>query len=128
LTRQIAHKDLDHAITQMKFSPKRQARTIVRALEHAKQEAIKLEDMEDGKIVVDQAWVGRTTPRRQFWARARGRPNVRMRPRTQFTVVLRPVSVVQERVEKVKKRKLESLGRRPSERKPIYNPRPYYTW
>jgi Ribosomal protein L22p/L17e len=112
----------------MKFSPKRQARNIVRALEHAKQEAIKLEDMKEGEIVIDQAWVGRDPFRRQVWPRARGRTNVRMRPRTHFTILLRPSSVLQERVEKVKKIKLESLGRRPSERKPIYSPRPYYTW
>ena len=128
LSRQIAHKDLDHAIAQMRFSPKRAARTILRGLEHAKEEAIRLQDMQEGKIVLDQAWVGRNTYRKQRWIRARGRMNVRMRPFSHFTVLLKSTETVEKRTDMVKMRRLKKLARRPSEMKPIYNPRPYYTW
>ena len=128
LTRQIAHKDIDYAITQMRFSPKRAAVNILRGLEHAKEEAIKLQEMNEGQIIVDQAWVGRNTYKKQLWPRARGRMNIRMRPYTQFTVMLRTAETVQKQVAKVKQRKLESLVRRQSDMRPIYNARPYYTW
>jgi ribosomal protein L22 len=128
LSRQIAHKDIDHAIAQMRFSPKRAARTILRGLEHAKEEAIRLQEMKDGQIVLDQAWVGRNAYRKQLWPRARGRVNIRMRPFSHFTVMLKSKETVEKQVEKVKLRKLHKLVRRPSEMKPIYNPRPYYTW
>ena len=128
LTRQIANKDIDFAITQMRFSPKRAARSILRGLEHAKEEAIKLQNMKEGQIIVDQAWVGRNIYRKQLWPRARGRTNVRMRPYTHFTVMLRTLETVHKRRAKVKQRKLESMVRRPKETKPIYNARPYYTW
>jgi hypothetical protein len=72
--------------------------------------------------------VGRNAYRRQRWVRARGRMNIRMRPFSHFTVTLRTKETVDKRVAKVKQRKLEKLVRRPSEMKPIYNPRPYYTW
>jgi len=128
LARQIAHKDIDHAITQMRFSPKRVAQSILRNLEHAKEEAIRLRAMNDGKIIVDQAWVGRGPFMKQFWPRARGRINVRMRPRTSFTVLLRTSDEVGDRVEKVRVRKMWRQVKPMSDRKPIYNPRPYYTW
>ena len=101
---------------------------IMRGLEHAKEEAMKLQEMKEGQIIVDQAWVGRNTYKKQLWPRARGRMNVRMRPYTHFTVTLRTAETVNKRVEKVKQRKLESMVRRPKEEKPIYNARPYYTW
>jgi ribosomal protein L22 len=128
LTRQIAHKDIDYAITQMRFSPKRAARNLLRGLEHAKEEAIKLQEMKDGEIIVDQAWVGRNTYKKQVWPRARGRMNIRMRPYTQFTVMLRTAETVNKQVAKVKQRKLESMVRTQRDTKPIYNARPYYTW
>jgi len=128
LARQIAHKDIDYAITQMRFSPKRQARLIVRSLEHAKEEAIRFKEMTDGKIMIDQAWVGRSPYKKQVWPRARGRVNIRMRPYTHVCVMLRSSDIVDKRVEKKKQKKVEKLGRWPSEMKPIYNPRPYYTW
>jgi|SRR5579859_4216201 len=112
----------------MRFSPKRAARLVLRGLEHAKEEAIRLQEMKESQIIVDQAWVGRNTYKRQFWPRARGRLNIRMRPYTHFTVMLRTAETVQKQIENVKRRKLEALVRRPSEWKPIYNPRPYYTW
>jgi hypothetical protein len=112
----------------MRFSPKRQARNIMRGLEHAKEEAVRLQQMMDGKIIVDQAWVGRNTYKKQLWPRARGRMNIRMRPYTHFTVMLRSAETVAKREAKVKQKKLESMVRRPSESRPIYNPRPYYTW
>jgi ribosomal protein L22 len=126
--RQIAHKDIDYAITQMRFSPKRVARLVFRGLEHAKEEAIRLNEMKEGQIIVDQAWVGRITYSKQLWPRARGRVNIRMRPTVSFSVLLRSAETVNKRVEKKKLRHLESLVRRPSEMKPIYNARPYYTW
>lgn len=128
LSRQIAHKDIDFAITQMRFSPKRVARSILRGLEHAKEEAVKLQEMRDGQIIIDQAWVGRGRYKKQAWPRARGRMNVRMRPMTHFTVMLRSAETVAKQVAKVKQRKLESLVRTQKETRPIYNARPYYTW
>jgi hypothetical protein len=97
-------------------------------LEHAKEEAIRLQDMKEGHIIIDQAWVGRNTYKKQLWPRAKGRMNIRMRPYTHFTVVLRTAETVNKQIEKVKVRKLERMVRRQKDTKPIYNARPYYTW
>ena len=128
LTRQIMHKDLDFAITQMRFSPKRVARIVQQGLEHAKEEAIKLRGMKQDEIIIDEAWVGRNSYVKQFWPRARGRLDIRRRPYTHFTVVLRTSEKVNKQIAKVKERKLESMFRKPKETKPIYNARPYYAW
>jgi hypothetical protein len=112
----------------MRFSPKRTARMIVRGLEHAKEEAIALQQMKEGEILVDEAWVGRNAFKKQFWPRARGRFNLRMRPFTHFTVKLRSAETVNKRVEAKKMKKMKKIGKPPAQNKPIYNPRPYYTW
>jgi large subunit ribosomal protein L22 len=128
LMRQVQHKDVDHAITQMRFSPKRAARLVFRGLEHAKEEAIRLHGMKDGQVIVDQAWVGRNKFRRQIWPRARGRANFRMRPYSHFTVLLRHAQIAKERLEKKKEKKLESIVWKRKDYRPIYNARPYYAW
>jgi ribosomal protein L22 len=130
LARQIAHKDIDHAITQMRFSAKRAARSVVRGLEHAKEEAIRLSEMKEGQIIVDRAWVGRGGYKPQVWPRARGRRNVRMRPFTHFVVTLKPAGIVQKQVDKVQMRKISKRLGKPTrgQERPIYNPRPYYAW
>ena len=112
----------------MRFSPKRIARLIVRGLEHAKEEGIRLRGMKPGQIVVDEAWVGRNKYKQQRWPRAKGGMNVRKRPFVCFSAALRTAEMVSERVAIKKRRKLESMVRRPKDTKPIYNPRPYYTW
>jgi hypothetical protein len=101
---------------------------ILRGLEHAKEEAIALQEMKTGQIIVDEAWVGRNAFRKQFWPRARGRLNIRMRPFTHFTVKLRSADTVNKRVEAKKTKKMKKIGKPPAQNKPIYNPRPYYTW
>ena len=101
---------------------------VMRGLEHAKEEAIKLRDMSEGEIIIDQAWVGHNHFKKQLWIRSRNRAETRMRPYTHFMVMLRTSQTVNKRIEKVKERKLIKKVRRPSETKPIYNARPYYTW
>jgi large subunit ribosomal protein L22 len=128
IARQVAHKDIDHAIAQMRFSPKRVARMVMRGLEHAKEEAIRLQDMKEGHIIVDQAWVGHNFYKRQLWPRARGKRDIRMRPYSHFTLMLRTSETVDKRIAKVKEKKLKRMAHRVNETRPIYNPRPYYTW
>ena len=112
----------------MRFSPKRAARNIMRGLEHAKEEAMRLQEMKEDHIIIDQAWVGRSLYKRQFWPRGKSQTNYRMRPYTHFSVTLRTAETVNKQIARVKQRKLESMVRRPKENKPIYNARPYYTW
>ena len=52
LGRQIAGKPIDHAILQMQFSEKRASKRIKSMLVVAKSHAVKLKDLNEGRLVV----------------------------------------------------------------------------
>lgn len=52
LSRQIAGKPIDHAILQMMFSEKRASKRIKSMLVVAKSHAVKLKDLNEGRLIV----------------------------------------------------------------------------
>lgn len=117
LARQIAGKNIDDAILQMRFSKKKAAKDVKEFLEQAKNEAVvirgmglpKAEGEEQGNlpvtitlkdkkrltindpssIYISQAWVNRGPYGRDFDHRARGNINILRPPYTGISVVLK---------------------------------------
>lgn len=118
LARQIAGKNIDDAILQMRFSKKKAAKDVVEHLEHAKNVALvrngmgmaSLEDKQEAKknpatiilksgdkhqitdpssIYIAQAWVNRGPYGREYDHRGRGRINLLRPPHTGLSVLLK---------------------------------------
>jgi len=82
LARQIMGKSVDDAITQMRFSPKKAARSVLAHLHHTRSEAIVRKGMKPKEMYIAQAWVGRGPFERGLNHRARGRIDMLMLPYT----------------------------------------------
>jgi hypothetical protein len=80
------------------------------------------------QIYVDQAWVGRGEFQKRVEARARGRTNILMCPRTQITVRLKEdkTRIRLMREKQVRKEKEKVWAQLPDI--PIRGQRSYYTW
>ena len=116
LARQIAGKNIDDAILQMRFSKKKAAKDVKEFLEQAKNEAIVIRGMgipkaegevspepvtvtlkdkkkltidDPSSIYISQAWVNRGPYGRDFDHRARGNINILRPPHTGISVVLK---------------------------------------
>ncbi|KAF3932047.1 hypothetical protein ABW20_dc0104711 [Dactylellina cionopaga] len=128
LARQIAGKPLQHAMTQMRFSPKQASKEILKHLEQAKNEAVLTKNFDPAQTYISQAWVGRGTPEREPLKRARGRIDVMVRPYTSISVILKENKTL-ERLsrEKEDKRKRQRVWV-PMPSRPIYGQHQYYQW
>lgn len=117
LARQIAGKNIDDAITQMRFSKKKAAKDVLAHLEHAKNVAIarngmglnetgdseakrnpttvilksgeKLKVTDPSAIYIAQAWVNRGPYGMDYDHRARGQINLLRPPHTALSVLLK---------------------------------------
>ncbi|KAF2812247.1 ribosomal protein L22 [Mytilinidion resinicola] len=115
LANQIAGKPVAQALVQMRFSKKKVAREVLRALEMARDAAVVKHGMGLGKaegrtggavevedrhgrkrvvrdrteMYVEQAWVGRGAYAKSMMARARGRADVLRHPTTSISFVLK---------------------------------------
>ncbi|KAK2741731.1 54S ribosomal protein L22, mitochondrial [Onygenales sp. PD_40] len=156
LARQIAGKNIDDAILQMRWSVKKAAKDVKEHLIQAKNEATTVRGMGLGlgkknkepitvtlksgekKVVTDptaiyiaQAWVGRGTFGRELDHRARGRINVMRPPYTSLTVVLKEektrVREWEDREKKEVRKRRENLRVSLPDRK-IFAQRQYYSW
>ncbi|KAH0613777.1 uncharacterized protein H6S33_005663 [Morchella sextelata] len=128
IARQIAGKSLDHAITQMKFSPKKAARDVLGHLKQAKNEAILHRRMDPGQTYIEQAWVGRGPFEFASSHRAKGRIDRLRLPYTSLTVVLKEektrIRIMKEKEEKYMRKK--PWVQLPS--RAIYGQTQYYRW
>ena len=128
LARQIAGLNLNDAIVQMRFSPKKASQDILGLLGEARLEAIVRRGMKDQEIYVSEAWVGRGTFERELNHRARGRVDILKKPYTSITVVLKEQAtrdrIAKEKTEKKARQKVwVQLPNRP-----IYGQQQYYQW
>lgn len=73
LARQIAGKNIDDAIVQMRFSVKKAAGDVLGHLNQARNEAVLKRSMDPKATYIEQAWVGRGTYRTEMSHRAKGR-------------------------------------------------------
>ncbi|KAK6526311.1 54S ribosomal protein L22, mitochondrial [Orbilia ellipsospora] len=128
LARQIAGKQLDDAMTQMKFSPKKAAQEILKHLQQARNEAVYTKNFDPAETYISQAWVGRGTPDREPLKRARGRVDVLVRPYTSISVILKENKTLErlEREKEEKRRRQKVWVSVPN--RPIYGQHQYYQW
>lgn len=128
LARQIAGKSLTHAMVQMRFSPKKAAKSVLSQLKLAQQEASVTKRFNPKETFIQQAWVGRGTPTYGMDYRAHGRGYRLTQPYTSISLVLKE----NQTKERVKREKAERLARRgvwtQLASRPIYGQHQYYTW
>lgn len=128
LARQIAGMNLNDAIVQMRFSPKKASTDIMNLLGQARMEAMVRRGMTDGEMYVSEAWVGRGTYEKEMSHRARGRIDMLMKPYTSITIVLKENATR----ERLAKEKAEKEARKKVwvqlPNKPIYGQHQYYRW
>lgn len=128
LARQISGKPLEHALAQMKFSPKKAAKEVLAHLQQAKNEAIFMKKFDPAQTYIAQAWVGRGTPELEPMKRARSRIDVLVRQYTSISVILKENKTL-ERLEKQKEeKKLRQKVWVPMPNRPIYGQHQYYMW
>ncbi|KAF3915072.1 hypothetical protein ABW21_db0206553 [Orbilia brochopaga] len=128
LARQIAGKPLSHALVQMKFSPKKASKDILKHLEHARDEAILTKSFDPEKTYISQAWVGRGTPDREPLKRARARIDIMVRPYTCISVILKETNTLERLArEKVEKRQRQKVWV-PLPNRAIYHQHQYCLW
>ncbi|KAF2137221.1 uncharacterized protein K452DRAFT_278869 [Aplosporella prunicola CBS 121167] len=154
LARQIAGKPIDDAITQMRFSKKKAAKSVLEHLQYARDHAVVSRGMglgeatgtkgepteielKDGRrklvtdrtgIYVDQAWVGRGQYGRAYDIRARGMVNVMRIPSTSISVVLKEEATrIRLSQEKQKKRDNRKVWQ-PLPDRPVTRQRQHLMW
>ncbi|QUC20460.1 uncharacterized protein UV8b_04701 [Ustilaginoidea virens] len=156
LSRQIAGKNVDDAITQMQWSKKKMAAEIKYHLEEARDLAVAQRGMglgkvngellaqpkkiqaRDGKwievtdptgIYIAQSWVGRGPWRgKSLDYKGRGRMGIMQHPSTSFTVLLKEEKT---RIREHEEREARKHAKGPWVHlpdRPVYGQRPYYLW
>ena len=135
---QIAGLSVEEAIKQMEFSSKKPARRVLNSLVLARNNAKLQEGFNPDKLIVSEAWVGKGKYQKGIRYHARGRAGIMTRPRSHMKIVLKEKEELKEgplggglrgmkrsgKGWKLTKRVWQQLH----ETRPIYNPKPYYTW
>ncbi|KAK6339280.1 54S ribosomal protein L22, mitochondrial [Orbilia javanica] len=128
LARQIAGKPLEHALVQMRYSPKQAAKEVLKHLVQAKNEAVFTKGFDPEQTYIAQAWVGRGTPDREPLPRARGRINILVRPYTSISVILKENKTLERLAKQKEEKKLRQKVWVPLANRPIYGQHQYYQW
>ena len=79
----------DKALSQLKFSPRRVAREVRRVLESAIANAENNHNLDVDRLIVAEAYVGKSLVMKRFRPRARGRGAQILKPFSRITVVVR---------------------------------------
>ena len=79
----------DRALTQLQFSPRRVAGEVKRVLESAIANAENNHNLDVDRLIVAEAYVGKSLAMKRFRARARGRGARIIKPFSRMTVVVR---------------------------------------
>ncbi|KAJ5624019.1 Ribosomal protein L22 bacterial/chloroplast-type [Penicillium lagena] len=137
LARQIAGKNIDEAILQMRFSKKKAAKDVLEHLEHAKNVAVVRSGMGLGMAQDSEpfkpttAWVNRGPYGEQMEHRARGRINRLRPPATGISVLLKEektrIREWQDREATALRQRKEQLWTQLPDRK-ISAQNQYYSW
>ncbi|KAM5540391.1 hypothetical protein V8D89_005849 [Ganoderma adspersum] len=131
LGRQIAGKPIDHAILQMMFSEKRASNRIKSMLVVAKSHAVKLKDLDEGRLIVSESWVTKGPNQiKRYDIKGRGRAGLRVHPHSRMHVVLREGKTRAELHAEDRQRKLDKIRSAGLVREdiPIRNPGATWAW
>ena len=79
----------DKALSQLKFSPRRVAREVRRVLESAIANAENNHNLDVDRLIVAEAYVGKSLVMKRFRPRARGRGAQIIKPFSRMTIVVR---------------------------------------
>ena len=93
LAQQIRGKPIQKALDEMRFSPKRHAQDVYKALWSAQSNAENNHGLDIDSLVVTQAHVGKNLVMKRIRARARGRAARIHKPFSQLTIVLQDTSM-----------------------------------
>ncbi|KAF3079671.1 54S ribosomal protein L22, mitochondrial [Orbilia oligospora] len=128
LARQIAGKPLEHALIQMRYSPKKAAKEVLKHLVQAKNEAIYTKNFDPEQTYISQAWVGRGTPDKEALPRARSRVNILVKPFTSISVILKENKTLERLAKEKEEKRLRQKVWVPLANRPIYGQHQYYQW
>ncbi|KAI0347195.1 mitochondrial 50S ribosomal protein L22 [Trametopsis cervina] len=131
LGRQISGKPIDAAILQMMFSEKRASKRIKSMLVVAKDHATGLKGLNEGKLVVAEAWVTKGPKQlKRIEPRGRGKMGIRVHPDSRLHVLLKEGKTAQEVKAADRKRKLKRIVSAGIVREdvPLRNPGPAWAW
>lgn len=150
LSRQIAGKPIDHAILQMMFSEKRASKRIKSMLVVAKSHAVKLKDLNEGRLVVceyfraassarcahatsctAESWVTKGPNQiKRYDMKGRGRAGIKTHPHSRLHVLLKEGKTRAEVQAEDRARKLNRIASAGLVREdvPIRNPGPAWAW
>ncbi|KAI5812333.1 ribosomal protein L22/L17 [Pyronema omphalodes] len=128
LARQIAGKSVEDAIVQMRFSPKKAAKSVLKHLYYTRDEAILRKGLKSEEMYISQAWVGRGPFDRGLNHRARGRIDMLKLPYTSITLNVKE----QATLDRIAREKQAKKDRKPAQQilpnRAIRGQRQYYTW
>ncbi|KAK6513390.1 54S ribosomal protein L22, mitochondrial [Arthrobotrys megalospora] len=128
LARQIAGKPLEHALVQMRYSPKKAAKEVLKHLVQAKNEAILTKNFDPEQTYISQAWVGRGTPDKAPLTRARSRVHIIERPYTSIAVILKENKTLERLAREKDEKRMRQKVWVPMPNRPIYGQHQYYQW
>lgn len=88
---QIRGKNVQKALADLTFSPKRIAATVKKTLESAIANAENNHDLDVDNLIVSEAYVGKSIVMKRFMVRGRGRASRILKPFSHLTIVVREV-------------------------------------
>jgi large subunit ribosomal protein L22 len=87
----IRGKSAEKALADLTFSKRRVAQDVKKCLESAVANATNNHDLDPDKLIVAEAWVGKSMVLKRFRARARGRIGRILKPFSRITIVVREI-------------------------------------
>lgn len=84
----IRGKTAENAIADLSFSKRRVANDVKKCLQSAVANAVNNHDLDPDRLVVKEAWVGKSMVLKRFRARARGRIGRILKPFSRITIVV----------------------------------------
>lgn len=88
---QIRGKNVQKALADLTFSPKRIAATVKKTLESAIANAENNHDLDVDNLIVSEAYVGKSIVMKRFMVRGRGRASRILKPFSHLTIIVREV-------------------------------------
>ncbi|KAG0295279.1 hypothetical protein BGZ98_001443 [Dissophora globulifera] len=136
LANQIKGLDIQNAINQMEFSPKRPSKRIMNTLAFARTNATTQEkySMDASKLYVDRAWVGKGDYHRRIKTHARGKFGVMHHPTAHLKFTLKERQPEVKEAGRATRRNIRGWKQTKKvwtpliEDKPVYNPPRLYNW
>ncbi len=88
---QIRGKNVQKALADLTFSPKRIAGTVKKTLESAIANAENNHDLDVDNLIVSEAFVGKSIVMKRFMVRGRGKASRILKPFSHLTIIVREV-------------------------------------